>query len=71
MHSYEILLWIGILFSLLFVFGFSLRFLKVPYILSFMLAGLVGKELFHEEVIEWIAFLEHSAVIFLFFFYRA
>ena len=68
MHSYEILLWIGLLFSLLFVFGFSLRFLKVPYILSFMLAGLVGKELFHEKVIEWVAFLEHSAVIFLFFF---
>jgi len=68
MHSYEILLWIGLLFSLLFVFGFSLRFLKVPYILSFMLAGLVGKELFHEKVIEWVTFLEHSAVIFLFFF---
>ncbi len=68
MHSYEILLWIGLLFSLLFVFGFSLRFLKVPYILSFMLAGLVGKELFPEKVIEWVAFLEHSAVIFLFFF---
>ena len=68
MHSYEILLWIGLLFTLLFVFGFSLRFLKVPYILSFMLAGLVGKELFHEKVIEWVTFLEHSAVIFLFFF---
>ncbi len=68
MHAYEILLWIGLLFSLLFVFGFSLRFLKVPYILSFMLAGLVGKELFPEKVIEWVAFLEHSAVIFLFFF---
>lgn len=68
MHSYEILLWIGLLFTLLFVFGFSLRFLKVPYILSFMLAGLVGKELFPERVIEWVTFLEHSAVIFLFFF---
>ncbi len=68
MHSYELLLWIGILFSLLFVFGFSLRFLKVPYILSFMLAGFVGKELFHEKVIEWVAFLEQSAVVFLFFF---
>jgi CPA2 family monovalent cation:H+ antiporter-2 len=33
-----------------------------------MLAGLLGKEFFPEKVIEWVTFLEHSAVIFLFFF---
>ena len=68
MHSYETLLWVGGLFSLLFVISAVLRFVKVPYILSFMLAGILGKELFPEKVLDWVALLEHSAVVFLFFF---
>jgi len=68
MHSHEILLWVGGLFSLLFVISTVLRFVKVPYILSFMLAGILGKELFPEQVLDWVALLGHSAVILLFFF---
>jgi len=68
MHSHEILLWVGGLFSLLFVISAVLKFVKVPYILSFMLAGILGKELFPEKVLNWVVILEHSAVVLLFFF---
>jgi len=68
MHSYEILVWVGSLLSLLFFSAFFLRFLRIPYIISFMLAGFLGKAIFPEKVIEWVALLEHSAVVFLFFF---
>ncbi|WP_448587856.1 cation:proton antiporter [Thermocrinis sp.] len=68
MHSGEVLVWVGGLFSLLFITALLLRFLRVPYILSFMLAGFLGKEIFPEKVLDWVALLEHSAVVFLFFF---
>jgi len=68
MHSYDVLIWIGALFSLLFLFAFSLKFFGFPYIFSFMLVGLIGKIVFQERVIDWLAFLEHSAIVFMFFF---
>jgi CPA2 family monovalent cation:H+ antiporter-2 len=68
MHSYEIPLWVGLLFLSLFLSGFLLKFLKFPYILSFMLMGILGKYIFPEKVIDWVRFLESSAIIFLFFF---
>jgi len=68
MHSEEILIWVGVLFSLLFFLALSLKFLRVPYIISFMLAGFLGKAIFPEKVIDWVAILEHSAIVFLFFF---
>ncbi len=68
MHSGEILIWVGGLFSLLFFLALSLRPLRIPYIISFMLAGFLGKAIFPEKVIDWVALLEHSAVVFLFFF---
>jgi len=39
-----------------------------PYLLSFMLMGILGKYIFPEKVIDWVRFLESSAIIFLFFF---
>jgi CPA2 family monovalent cation:H+ antiporter-2 len=39
-----------------------------PYILSFMLMGILGKYIFPERIIDWVRFLESSAIIFLFFF---
>jgi len=68
MHSYEIPLWVGLLFLSLFLSGFLLKFLKFPYILSFMLMGILGKYIFPERIIDWVRFLESSAIIFLFFF---
>ncbi|MFZ8826582.1 MAG: cation:proton antiporter [Candidatus Caldipriscus sp.] len=68
MHAYEITLWVGLLFLSLFLSGFLLKFLKFPYILSFMLMGILGKYIFPEKVIDWVRFLESSAIIFLFFF---
>jgi len=68
MHSYEIPLWVGLLFLSLFLSGFLLKFLKFPYILSFMLMGILGKYIFPEKIIDWVRFLESSAIIFLFFF---
>jgi Kef-type K+ transport systems, membrane components len=68
MHSYEIPLWVGLLFLSLFLSGFLLKFLKFPYILSFMLMGILGKYIFPEGIIDWVRFLESSAIIFLFFF---
>jgi CPA2 family monovalent cation:H+ antiporter-2 len=59
---------VGLLFLSLFLSGFLLKFLKFPYILSFMLMGILGKYIFPERIIDWVKFLESSAIIFLFFF---
>ncbi len=46
----------------------NILFLKSPYILSFLLMGILGKYIFPERIIDWVRFLESSAIIFLFFF---
>lgn len=33
-----------------------------------MLMGILGKYIFPERIIDWVRFLESSAIIFLFFF---
>ncbi len=33
-----------------------------------MLVGILGKWIFHEKIIDWLALLEHSEIAFLFFF---
>ncbi|MCX8076039.1 MAG: cation:proton antiporter [Aquificaceae bacterium] len=68
MHDSQHFILGGGLFLFLFSVAFLLSKLKVPYILSFMLAGLVGKLFIPHQVEELLSFFEHSAVVLLFFF---
>lgn len=58
----------GGVFLLLFFSAFLLSKLRVPYIASFMLAGLLGKFFLPHRAEEVLLIFEYSAVILLFFF---
>ncbi len=58
----------GALLFLLFLLPRLLKSLGVPYILGFMLLGLMGKLFLDKETAELFEFFEISAVILLFFF---
>ncbi len=60
MHQYDVLIWTGIVFILLFLFSFFKLFWS-PLRAFFYVVRYFGK-------IDWLALLEHSAVAFLFFF---
>ncbi|MFN7065222.1 MAG: cation:proton antiporter [Aquificaceae bacterium] len=68
MHNPQDLVLAGGVFLLLFIGAFSLSRLKVPYILSFMLAGLAGKLFLPSRAEEVLMIFKSSAVILLFFF---
>lgn len=68
MHSSVELFYAGALFLSMFLSAFLLSYLKVPTIVSFMLAGLASKALFPKELAELFGFLEISAITLLFFF---
>ncbi len=68
MHSHQNLVIAGGIFSLLFLSAFLLSRLKVPYIVSFLISGFLGKLLFPHEAKELLSILELSAIILLFFF---
>ncbi|MGK0689570.1 MAG: cation:proton antiporter [Aquificaceae bacterium] len=68
MHSSQDFILAGGVFLLLFFSAYLLSKLKVPYILSFILAGLLGKFIFPEKIQEAFIIFEHLAVVLLFFF---
>ncbi|ADC88697.1 sodium/hydrogen exchanger [Thermocrinis albus DSM 14484] len=68
MNQTHILWETGILFTTLYLWAYLLARWKVPYIVSFLLAGFVGKLLFPLSSLHVLSLLEQSAVILLFFF---
>ncbi|MFN3976522.1 MAG: cation:proton antiporter, partial [Aquificaceae bacterium] len=68
MHNPQDLILSGGVFLLLFFSALFLSRIKVPYILSFMLAGLLGKFLLPPRAEDVLIIFEYSAVILLFFF---
>ncbi|MCS7196040.1 MAG: cation:proton antiporter [Aquificaceae bacterium] len=68
MHASQEFILAGGVFLLLFLSAFLLSRLRVPYILSFMLAGLLSKSFLPQRVGEVLLIFEHSAVVLLFFF---
>ncbi|MFN3598220.1 MAG: cation:proton antiporter [Aquificaceae bacterium] len=68
MHNPQNLILAGTVFLLLFFSALFLSRIKVPYILSFMLAGLLGKLLLPPRVEDILILFEYAAVILLFFF---
>ncbi len=68
MHNPQDLILAGSVFLLLFSSAFLLSKLKVPYILSFMLAGFLGKLFLPHRAEDVLLIFEYAAVILLFFF---
>jgi len=68
MHSPQDFILAGSVFLLLFFAAFLLSRFKVPYILSFILAGLIGKLIFPTKIQETFTIFEHLAIVLLFFF---
>ncbi len=68
MHNPQDFILAGGVFLLLFFSALILSRLKVPYIISFMLAGLVGKAILPHRAEEVLIIFEYSAVVLLFFF---
>lgn len=68
MHQQSYLLDTGLILTLLFFSAYFLKSLKFPYIVSFMLSGLISKFILPYENLEFLAVFEHSAVAILFFF---
>ncbi|MDW8066221.1 MAG: cation:proton antiporter [Aquificaceae bacterium] len=68
MHNPKDFILAGGVFLLLFSSAFFLSRLKVPYILSFMLAGLLGKLSLPHRAEEVLLIFEYLAVMLLFFF---
>lgn len=68
MHNPQDFLLAGSVFLLLFFLAFTLSKFKIPYIASFMLAGLVGKFFLPHRAEDVLLIFEYSAVILLFFF---
>ena len=58
----------GFLLLFMFFMAYILKFLKFPYIASFMLSGLLLKPFLPKDVSEFLYVFEHSAVALLFFF---
>jgi len=68
MHNPQDFILAGGVFLLLFFSALILSRVKVPYILSFMLAGLLGKSFLPHRAEDVLIIFEYSAVILLFFF---
>ncbi len=68
MHSPQDFILAGGVFLLLFFSALILSKVKVPYILSFMLAGLLGKSFLPNRAEDVLIIFEYSAVVLLFFF---
>ncbi len=68
MHNPQDFILAGGVFLLLFLSALILSRVKVPYILSFMLAGLLGKSFLPHRAEDVLIIFEYSAVILLFFF---
>ncbi|RME12083.1 MAG: cation:proton antiporter [Aquificota bacterium] len=68
MHNPQDFMLAGGVFLLLFFSAFLLSKLRVPYIASFMLAGLLGKFFLPHRAEGVLLIFEYSAVILLFFF---
>lgn len=68
MHNPQDLILAGSVFLLLFLSAFLLSKLKIPYILSFMLAGFLGKFFLPQRAEDVLAIFEYLAIILLFFF---
>ena len=68
MHSPQDFILAGSVFLLLFFAAFLLSRFKVPYILSIILAGLIGKLIFPTKIQETFTIFEHLAIVLLFFF---
>lgn len=68
MHSPQDFILAGSVFLLLFFAALLLSRFKVPYILSFILAGLIGKLIFPTKIQETFTIFEHLAIVLLFFF---
>ncbi|MFN3870691.1 MAG: cation:proton antiporter [Aquificaceae bacterium] len=68
MHNPQDLILAGGVFLLLFFSALFLSRIKVPYILSFMLAGLLGKLFLPPRAEDILILFEYAAVILLFFF---
>ncbi|QID33808.1 cation:proton antiporter [Pampinifervens florentissimum] len=68
MHNPQDFILAGGVFLLLFFSALFLSRIKVPYILSFMLAGLLGKSFLPHRAEDVLIIFEYSAVILLFFF---
>ena len=58
----------GFVLLLMFFMAYALKFLKFPYIVSFMLSGLLLRPFLPEHVSNFLSVFEHSAVALLFFF---
>ncbi len=58
----------GIFLLLLFIIPKLLKNLGIPYILSFLMLGLVGKKFLNKETVEQFEIFEISAISLLFFF---
>lgn len=59
---------IGLLFTFIFAVSVISKAVRIPYILSLLLAGIIGKMIFHSEIMEQIKILEIVALVLLFFF---
>ena len=59
---------VGVFLSFMFIAPVLLRLVGLPYILSFMALGFLGKYFVHKEITEKFEFFEISAIILLFFF---
>ncbi len=68
MHESHKLIYSGIILLFMFSLAYSLSRLKVPHIVSFMLAGLLAKGFVPVEYSHTFALLEYSAIALLFFF---
>lgn len=58
----------GFLFVFIFTVSVVSKAIKIPYILSLLLAGIFGKFIFSPEIMEQIKILEVVALVLLFFF---
>ncbi len=68
MHNPQDFLLAGSVFLLLFFSALLLSKIKVPYILSFMLAGFLGKLFLPKRAEDVLLIFEYSGVVLLFFF---
>ncbi|MEZ0361151.1 MAG: cation:proton antiporter [Hydrogenobacter sp.] len=66
-HSTD-LTYAGLILLFMFFLAYSLKALKFPYIVSFMLSGFALRPLVPESISDFLLVFEHSAVSLLFFF---
>ncbi|MFN3813954.1 MAG: cation:proton antiporter [Aquificaceae bacterium] len=59
---------LGLFLFSMFAISYMLKGLKVPFIVSFMLFGLIGKGFFDRETVGYFFLFENMAIILLFFF---